>query len=532
MPLPAHLQAAIFSPDKAIEELKKETADVQELGVAGKVAEAAVTSHLAAEAVKASQQVKAEGQAPRSTPDGAAKEAASSEAGTSQAPPAAKEPVRAPSPVDDPTSSVYPYNAYTHPFSYLSKPSLGRDDYTATKQQRLLIPSLMPAGLDPHLLLEERDRFTKARIQQRIRELEALPANMSELPTVASIKGKENERTDFQQRALGASINGDNAKIKALIELKSLQLLDRQKALREQVVRGMSQATTLALDRTAFRRFKKQTLRDARMTEQLERKQRVEREKRARQKHTDYLQTICNHGREMIAAQRNAQTQAQKLGRLVLKLHADTEREEQKRIERIAKERLSALKNDDEEAYLKLIDTAKDTRITHLLRQTDSYLDSLAQAVQAQQNDDVHAEAIAAEKAGMMAPTAEELADQTRNQEIGVAVDETMFGATRQDDPSEDKGKVDYYAVAHRITERITEQPTILVGGKLKEYQIKGLQWMVSLYNNRLNGILADEMVSACLAHCFVIGTPTDHVNRAFHRVLERPFKRSRSLPS
>jgi ATP-dependent helicase STH1/SNF2 len=33
-----------------------------------------------------------------------------------------------------------------------------------------------------------------------------------------------------------------------------------------------------------------------------------------------------------------------------------------------------------------------------------------------------------------------------------------------------------------------------LVGGKLKEYQVKGLQWMVSLYNNRLNGILADEM--------------------------------------
>jgi len=28
----------------------------------------------------------------------------------------------------------------------------------------------------------------------------------------------------------------------------------------------------------------------------------------------------------------------------------------------------------------------------------------------------------------------------------------------------------------------------------LKDYQVKGLQWMISLYNNRLNGILADEM--------------------------------------
>jgi ATP-dependent helicase STH1/SNF2 len=33
-----------------------------------------------------------------------------------------------------------------------------------------------------------------------------------------------------------------------------------------------------------------------------------------------------------------------------------------------------------------------------------------------------------------------------------------------------------------------------MIGGKLKDYQIKGLQWMVSLYNNNLNGILADEM--------------------------------------
>merc|ERR1712038_1864228 len=52
----------------------------------------------------------------------------------------------------------------------------------------------------------------------------------------------------------------------------------------------------------------------------------------------------------------------------------------------------------------------------------------------------------------------------------------------------------DYYAIAHTINEQITKQPTILTGGTLKEYQIKGLEWLVSLYNNSLNGILADEM--------------------------------------
>eukprot|EP00939_MAST-03C_sp_MAST-3C-sp1_P005213 g5213.t1 len=34
----------------------------------------------------------------------------------------------------------------------------------------------------------------------------------------------------------------------------------------------------------------------------------------------------------------------------------------------------------------------------------------------------------------------------------------------------------------------------MLVGGTLKDYQLKGLEWLVSLYENNLNGILADEM--------------------------------------
>jgi SNF2 family DNA or RNA helicase len=32
----------------------------------------------------------------------------------------------------------------------------------------------------------------------------------------------------------------------------------------------------------------------------------------------------------------------------------------------------------------------------------------------------------------------------------------------------------------------------MLEGGELKKYQLHGLQWLVSLYNNNLNGILAD----------------------------------------
>ncbi|KAF9405273.1 hypothetical protein BGZ94_003662 [Podila epigama] len=216
--------------------------------------------------------------------------------------------------------------------------------------------------------------------------------------------------------------------------------------------------------------MKKQSLREARMTEKLERQQRQDREGREKQKHLDYLQNIVNHGRDMIQWHRTQQMKQNKLGRLVLQFHAHVEKEEAKRIERISKERLKALKNDDEEAYMKLIDQAKDTRITHLLQQTDSYLASLAEAVTAQQNDSVHTDVI------------------TRG---GV---ELMDDSDFDYGDGEDNRRNDYYNIAHKIQEKISKQPTILTGGTLKEYQMKGLQWMASLYNNRLNGILADEM--------------------------------------
>lgn len=31
--------------------------------------------------------------------------------------------------------------------------------------------------------------------------------------------------------------------------------------------------------------------------------------------------------------------------------------------------------------------------------------------------------------------------------------------------------------------------------GKMRDYQVRGLNWLISLYENGINGILADEMV-------------------------------------
>ena len=384
---------------------------------------------------------------------------------------------------DDVNSGIYPYNAFRHPFTHLQRNPQMDPALFATRLQRLVIPSIMPAGLDAHQIMNERERFIEARIQQRIRELQRLPSTMGD-DCLDSILGgmvkedKENESSfpsssNHQLSPLPSSTA--HGKLRAMIELKSLQVLDKQRSLRALVAERLTHGSLLPLNRADFRRVRKPTQRDARMTEQLERKQRVDRERRAKHKHVEQLGVICNHGREVLAANRAAQDRIIKLGRSILSYHVYTEKEEQKRIERISKERLKALKADDEEAYMKLIDTAKDTRITHLLRQTDSYLDSLAQAVMAQQSDNGR---------GLVFDS-----------EDGPPSEATFGAQLAPDEIREEKGKIDYYAVAHRITEKVSRQPSLLTGGTLKEYQLKGLQWMVSLYNNRLNGILADEMV-------------------------------------
>ncbi|KAI0353138.1 hypothetical protein OH77DRAFT_1458548 [Trametes cingulata] len=383
---------------------------------------------------------------------------------------------------DDVNSGIYPYNAYVHPFSHLKRDPKVSPSMWATRMQRLLVPSVMPVGLDPHQIIEERNHYIDARIDQRIRELESLPAMMGDgglenpLDESGNDKGKEKENA-AEPPTLQQLIHPPpttHGKLRALIELKALRVLDKQRALRASVAERLMHGSLLPLNRTDFRRVRKPAVRDARMTEQLERKQRIERERRAKQKHVEQLGIICAHGKEVIAVNRAAQDRITRLSKAVLSFHSHTEKEEQKRIERLAKERLKALKNDDEEAYMKLIDTAKDTRITHLLKQTDAYLDSLAQAVVEQQRSEGH-----------------EAVDTFETEEGPVS--EATFGA-KSFGMEEEKGKLDYYAVAHRIKEKITQQPSILVGGTLKEYQLKGLQWMVSLYNNKLNGILADEM--------------------------------------
>lgn len=66
-------------------------------------------------------------------------------------------------------------------------------------------------------------------------------------------------------------------------------------------------------------------------------------------------------------------------------------------------------------------------------------------------------------------------------------------GASRRsaadDDQDEDLDEAD----THQAT-FLTTQPTTIAFGKMRQYQLEGLNWMIRLQENGLNGILADEV--------------------------------------
>ncbi|XP_021950482.1 ATP-dependent helicase brm isoform X2 [Folsomia candida] len=419
----------------------------------------------------------------------------------------------------------------------------------AQKQNRLT-PLEKPAGLDPVLLLNERENRLASKIVCRLQDLSDLPTNMTE-----------------------------DLRCKAQIELHALRLLNFQKQLRQEVVSCMSRDSTLdtSTEIKAYKRTKRQGLKEARATERLEKQQKQEAEKKRRQKHQEFLNAVLMHGKDMREFHKNNQLKTSRLNKAMMIYHAGQDREQKKEQERIEKERLRRLMAEDEEGYRKLIDQKKDKRLAFLLSQTDEYIGNLTELVQQHKTeqrrkikelrkkkkekaiepteggDDENSQMSSMEKrvsvvdretgkilSGEDAPTSGELqiwlqshpgwevqeeSDESGDgesdddldpsalvtnvkppvvilperdsEEIGEEVAKEVIQQAKakvEDDEYKQQGEQNYYTIAHTIHEPVTEQANMLINGNLKEYQIKGLEWLVSLYNNNLNGILADEM--------------------------------------
>jgi ATP-dependent helicase STH1/SNF2 len=262
-------------------------------------------------------------------------------------------------------------------------------------------------------------------------------------------------------------------------------LSERQAEVREQVRKALQDKLdkTNGIDYTANRAHRKSHRRH--LSSKQKKLQREHREAQVTQKdskksrfHDDlasFAKVFKKDHTEQAAKQR-------KLLRSIASFHTQREREEKKKAGEAEKKRIRALKENDEEGYMKLLEDTKNDRLLTLVRETDSALYSLGAKIRAHKTETMSASAAASLDAAVK-----------RGKDRDGTVDSQDEASTKVH-PDLLKTKEAYYEVSHTVKEAVTEQPLSLAGGKLKEYQIKGLEWLVSLYNNGLNGILADEM--------------------------------------
>ena len=442
--------------------------------------------------------------------------------------------------------SPVPINGTTTSTNIISQtPSVAENALNSTNARSnnlRLAPVQKPTGVDVQEILVERDLRIQHNIVVRVDELESL------LPTLLH----------------------DDLRMRAMIELKALKLLNFQRQLRTEVVTCMRLDSSLetGANPRLYKRSKQFGMRDARATEKLERQQKAEIDRKRRQKHQEYITAVLTVAREFKEFHKSVQLKTNKLARSILSWHQNTEREQKKEQEKRERERMRRLMNEDEDGYRKLIDEKKDKRLAYLLSQTDAYIGSLVNLVKEHQDDlkkkkmerkqhfqennvqemidDINSLHVRVKNSstgeireGQDAPLASELdswlernpgwqpvprdssADDdddessrlpesstaaapqlTADEQEKEIVDDdstvkevlTKAKQATEDDEYHTSSLDSYYAVAHRIRERVHKQSTYLIGGTLKPYQIQGLEWLVSLYNNNLNGILADEM--------------------------------------
>lgn len=158
------------------------------------------------------------------------------------------------------------------------------------------------------------------------------------------------------------------------------------------------------------------------------------------------------------------------------KKKADERRKKQEQVER-----LRLLRSNDEDAYMQLLKNTKNERLLQLIKQTDSYMLAIGAQVEKSRGPVEKTASVASEEDEIS--ESEESSDREKDDK-GTGADTVDTNRNRRSA---------YYTVTHRVTEEV-HQPSIMVNGSLKSYQVDGLKWMVSLYNNNLNGILADEM--------------------------------------
>ncbi|PON67678.1 ATP-dependent DNA helicase DDM [Parasponia andersonii] len=163
--------------------------------------------------------------------------------------------------------------------------------------------------------------------------------------------------------------------------------------------------------------------------------------------------------------------------------------EEEKLLEARVKEEDEEAKEESESAQL---NESQFTKLDELLTQTQLFSEFLLEKIDDITLNGVEQEAETTEKAtqkkkGRGSKRKAATNYNTRKAKRAVAA---MLTRSQESEIAEDVNLTE----EERIAKEQRELVPLLTGGNLKSYQIKGVKWLISLWQNGLNGILADQM--------------------------------------
>ncbi|XP_028769230.1 ATP-dependent helicase BRM isoform X2 [Neltuma alba] len=278
------------------------------------------------------------------------------------------------------------------------------------------------------------------------------------------------------------------------IEEKKLRFLGLQARLRDEI--DQQQQEIMAMPDRPYRKFVRLCERQRiELARQVQASQRAIREKQ--------LKSIFQWRKKLLEAHWAVRDARIARNRGVGKYHERMLREFSKRKDDDRNKRMEALKNNDVDRYREMLleqqtsipgdASERYAVLSSFLTQTEDYLQKLGSKITAAKSQQEVEEAA---RAAAAAARLQGLSEEEVRAAAACAGEEVMIRNRfmEMNAPKDSSSVSKYYSLAHAVNEKVIRQPSMLRAGTLRDYQLVGLQWMLSLYNNKLNGILADEM--------------------------------------
>jgi len=360
---------------------------------------------------------------------------------------------------------------------YLDEQQLLQKQIMLQQQQQQQLEKPNVKGLQESLhSIDERDFRIHTKIHYRIDELKEIPLN--HLPV--------------------------EMKLRAQIEMKQLRLVDLQRKLRidiaseinNQIFVDSAQETDLLVKPIPRVVSKPTEIMYDNSQSQLPESVMVT------HKHK-FLEAVLIHQKQFKDFHVNIAKDRNLVVKQIIRYHKEKEKREQ---ERLKKERIRLLRAQDTQGYRDLLAKTKNERLEMLLGQTDELLSSINNLMKKEEIEKKEREK---EREREREREKEKEKEKDNSDKVTSPSTTTTTSTTTNNNDTTTpiiQPIANISSASSSLTSTTTliqkkslldepiEQPEIMTGGKLKEYQLTGLEWLISLYNRNLNGILADEM--------------------------------------